>query len=78
MAKDAVQKYEYGFVAATIGVADSESTLSKKSFLARIEQEYPSADGWEVYQVTSVPLQQTWNGMNMTLPYVTYHLRRGA
>lgn len=64
--KDA--KIEYGFVIAPVGGGDSETALGKKSFLERVEAEYPSAEGWEVWSVQVYPGQGNYT--------VAYHLKR--
>ena len=67
---------EYGFVSAKIAPQDSESTMSKVSFHARVESEYPSASGWEVYQADSILVRTPYNGLEVELPYVTYFLKK--
>lgn len=63
------QKIEYGFVIAPIGTVDNENSITKKSFLERVEAEYPSAEGWEVFDT------QTYPNPNQTYT-LAYHLKR--
>lgn len=61
-------KIEYGFVIAPVGTGDSDTAIGKKSFLERVEAEYPSAEGWEVWSSQVYPGQATYT--------VAYHLKR--
>lgn len=70
------KKIEYGMIAAKIGPADSESTVSKERFFALMEERYPSADGWEVYNTESVLVPTNFQGISNELPFVTYHLKK--
>ena len=63
------KKVEYGFVIAPIGALDNENSITKKSFLERVETEYPSTEGWEVFQI------QTYPNPNQTYT-VAYHMKR--
>lgn len=70
-------KVEHGFLAVTIGQFDTESTMTKASFLAALSAAYPEAEGWKVWNVTSAPNPITLNGGIVYLPYVTYFVKRG-
>jgi hypothetical protein len=54
MAKKAV---EYGVLVAPIGTVDNEKSMTKATFFATLEQQYPSAAGWKVVEraITPVP-----------------------
>jgi hypothetical protein len=61
-------KIEYGLMIAPVGVIDSESSMTKKTFFEKMEVQYPSADGWVVTERSVVPAGQTF--------VVTYHLQK--
>ena len=60
---------EYGFVIGTVGIGNSENTVTKAAFLAALESQYPSSEGWVVYDTQVAPL----SGLTFT---VTYHVRK--
>lgn len=72
----AKKKIEYGMQAAKIGPTDSESTVSKATFFELLEKNYPSADGWEVYNTESIVVRTSYAGQETELPFVTYHLKK--
>ena len=61
--------FEYGFIIGTVGTSDSDNTITKSNFLKELERQYPSANGWEVYDTQVTPL----SGLTFT---VAYHLRK--
>jgi len=60
---------EYGFLIGTVSTGNTENTITKASFLATLESQYPSAQGWEVYDTQVTPL----SGLTFT---VAYHVRK--
>ena len=65
MAKKSI---EYGVLIAPIGTVDSDTSMTKKTFFARLEAEYPSADGWEVVSREVTPTGST--------VIMAYHLQK--
>lgn len=70
------KKIEYGFLAAKIAPMDTDVTVSKARFFALLEESYPSADGWEVFDTESVLVRTLYAGSETELPFVTYHVRK--
>lgn len=64
-----MDKYEYGFVIGSVSAAQTDGTITKSQFFENLESQYPSKDGWEVWNVSSVPL-------NGQIFVVSYHVRR--
>lgn len=63
------KKIEYGFIVAPVGVSESEKSVSKTGFFERMEAQYPSSDGWEVWSVSVTPT-------GTAEVVVAYHLRK--
>jgi hypothetical protein len=61
-------KTEYGVLIAPIGTVDSDTSMTKKSFFARLETEYPSTEGWEVIERSVTP--------NGTTVIMAYHVQK--
>lgn len=60
--------FEYGLLVAPLGTADSDFSLSKSSFFALLDAQYPSSEGWEVWDTNTVP--------SGTGVIVIYHTKR--
>lgn len=73
----AKSKVEHGFLAVTVGQFDTESTMKKDTFLKTLEKTYPEAEGWVVWNTTSTVVRTMLNGTEVTLPYITYFVKRG-
>ena len=70
------KKIEYGFLSAMVGPMDGKEVISKASFFNRLEAEYPSGDGWEVYETNMTTRTVSVGTDTYTYPYVTYHVRK--
>ena len=42
------KKIEYGLMVAPIGTINSDKSMTKATFFETVEEQYPSAEGWEV------------------------------
>jgi hypothetical protein len=60
--------FEYGLLVAPLGQGDTDTTISKAGFFERLEAQYPSAEGWEVWNTDSF---STGTGV-----VVVYHTKR--
>jgi hypothetical protein len=65
----AKKKIEYGLMVAPIGTINSDKSMTKVTFFEKMEEQYPSAEGWEVYS-TSVEAGTS------DAVLVAYHLKK--
>jgi len=59
---------EYGLLVAPLGIGDTDTTISKKSFFERMEAQYPYKEGWRVTERNTIP--------SGTGVIITYHLEK--
>jgi len=59
---------EYGVLVAPLGGIDSNKTITKETFFRKLEEQYPSGEGWEVSSAEAKP--------NENDVILIYHMKR--
>ena len=59
---------EYGVLVAPLGGVDNDETMTKATYFQKLEEQYPSGEGWEVSSSEAKP--------NEKAVVLIYHMKR--